>query len=90
MLPGKVHNIQLVKIQLEERLASESEADVVHLTGGCTRATVSPDLRSRNITYLENDREVLLKSRMRENPKSGFVKGLIVASGQNNAKRRWL
>jgi len=37
------------------------------------------------ITYRENGREVLLKSRMRENLKSGSVRGLIAASG-----RRWL
>jgi len=37
------------------------------------------------ITYPENGREVLLKSRMRENLKSGSVRGLIAASG-----RRWL
>jgi len=37
------------------------------------------------ITYLENDREVLLKSRMRGNFKSGSVRGIIAASG-----RRWL
>jgi len=37
------------------------------------------------ITYPENDREVLLRSRMRGNLKSGSVRGLIAASG-----RRWL
>lgn len=37
------------------------------------------------LTHLENDREVLLKSRMRENFMTGSVRGLIVASG-----RRWL
>ncbi len=36
------------------------------------------------ITYPENDRVVLLKSRMRGNLKSGSVRGLIAASG------RWL
>jgi len=34
------------------------------------------------ITYLENGREVLLKSRMRGNLKSGSVRGLIAASGR--------
>jgi hypothetical protein len=37
------------------------------------------------ITYRVNDREVLLQSRMRENFKSGSVRGLITASG-----RKWL
>jgi hypothetical protein len=37
------------------------------------------------ITYPVNGREVLRKSRMRENIKSGSVRGLIAASG-----RRWL
>jgi hypothetical protein len=37
------------------------------------------------ITYPENDREVLRKSRIRKNIKSGSVRGLIAASG-----RRWL
>jgi hypothetical protein len=37
------------------------------------------------ITYPDNDGEVFLKSRMRENIKSGSVRGLIAASG-----RRWL
>jgi hypothetical protein len=41
--------------------------------------------KTGSITYPENDREVLLKSRMRENLKSGSVRGLIAASG-----RRWL
>jgi hypothetical protein len=41
--------------------------------------------RTGHITYPENDREVLLKSRMRENLKSGSVRGLIAAS-----RRRWL
>ena len=36
------------------------------------------------ITYQENDREVLQKSRMRENLKSGSVRRLIAVSG-----RRW-
>jgi len=47
---------------------------------------------SKNWTHnlLRNGREVLLKSRMRENLKSGSVRGLIVATGQNNPKRRWL
>jgi hypothetical protein len=34
--------------------------------------------------------ENLLKSRMRGNLKSGSVRGLIVAFGQNNPKRRGL
>jgi hypothetical protein len=122
-VPSKVHDIQLVKIQPEERLATTSElnpasslvtgcgeargmgywaatqvkglspeihvvseADVVHLTEGSTLIADSPNLQSWNIiTYRENDREVLLKSRMRENLKSGSVRGLIVASG-----RGWL
>jgi hypothetical protein len=42
-------------------------------------------IATKLITYPENDREVLLKSRMRENLKSGSVRGLIAASG-----RRWL
>jgi hypothetical protein len=37
------------------------------------------------ITYPLKDGEVLLKSRMKENLKSGSVRGLIAASG-----RRWL
>jgi hypothetical protein len=37
------------------------------------------------ITYPLKGGEVLLKSRMRENLKSGSVRGLIAASG-----RRWL
>ncbi|MCD6571116.1 MAG: hypothetical protein J7L53_10480 [Deltaproteobacteria bacterium] len=46
--------------------------------------------KTDSITYQGNDREVSLKSRMRENLKSGSVRGLIVASGQNNPQRRWL
>jgi hypothetical protein len=42
------------------------------------------------ITYLECGREVLLKSRMRENLTSGSVRWPIEASGQNNPKRRRL
>ncbi|NMX21806.1 hypothetical protein C5S30_05120 [ANME-1 cluster archaeon GoMg4] len=37
------------------------------------------------ITYLINDKEVLLKSRMRENLKSCSVRGLIAASGRRCA-----
>ena len=40
-----------------------------------------------SITY---DGEVLLKSRMRENLKSGSVRGLMVDSQENNFQRRWL
>ncbi len=40
-----------------------------------------------SVTY---DREVLLKSRVRENLKHGSVRGLIVAPEGNNFQRRWL
>ncbi|MDI6885502.1 MAG: hypothetical protein QMD22_03980, partial [archaeon] len=50
-----------------------------------TKRRVMDGNKTGLITYLEKDREVLLKSRMRENLKSGSVRGLIVASG-----RRWL
>ena len=50
-----------------------------------TKRRVKDGNKTGLITYLENGREVLLKSRMRENLKSGSVRGLIAASG-----RRWL
>ena len=50
-----------------------------------TKRRVKDGNKTGHITYPENDREVLLKSRMRENLKSGSVRGLIAASG-----RRWL
>jgi len=50
-----------------------------------TKRRVKDGNKTGLITYPENNREVLLKSRMRENLKSGSVRGLIVASG-----RRWL
>ena len=50
-----------------------------------TKRRVKGGNKTGLITYPENDREVLLKSRMRENFKSGSVRGLIAASG-----RRWL
>ena len=50
-----------------------------------TKRRVKDGNKTGHITYPENDREVLLKSRMRENLKSGSVRGLIAAS-----ERRWL
>ena len=50
-----------------------------------TKRRVKDGNKTGLITYQENDREVLQKSRMRENLKSGSVRGLIAASG-----RRWL
>ena len=50
-----------------------------------TKRRIKDGNKTGLITYPENDREVLLKSRMRENLKSGSVRGLIAASG-----RRWL
>ena len=50
-----------------------------------TKRRVKDGNKTGLITYPENGREVLLKSRMRENLKSGSVRGLIAASG-----RRWL
>jgi hypothetical protein len=43
---------------------------------------------SELMTCTENDRGVLLKSRMRENHKYCSVMGLTASSGQNNTKRR--
>jgi hypothetical protein len=51
----------------------------------CTMRQVKDGNKTGLVTYPVNDREVLLKSRMRENLKSGSVRGLIAASG-----RRWL
>ena len=51
----------------------------------CTQRQVNDVNETGLITYLENDRAVLLKSRMRGNFKSGSVRGLIAAS-----RRRWL
>ena len=51
----------------------------------CTQRQVMDGNETGLITYPENDREVLLRSRMRGNLKSGSVRGLIAASG-----RRWL
>jgi len=51
----------------------------------CTQEQVKDVNKTGLITYPENDMEVLLKSRTRENLKSGSVRGLIVAFG-----RRWL
>ena len=51
----------------------------------CTKRRVKDGNKTGLITYPENGRVVLLKSRMRENLKSGSVRGLIAASG-----RRWL
>ncbi len=50
-----------------------------------TKRRVKDGNKTGLITYPENGREVLLKSRMRENIKSGSVRGLIAASG-----RKWL
>jgi hypothetical protein len=50
----------------------------------CTQRQVKGGNKTGLITYPVKDREVLLKSRMRENLKSGSVRGLIAASG-----RRW-
>jgi hypothetical protein len=50
-----------------------------------TKRRIKDGNKTGLITYPVNDREVLLKSRMRENLKSGSVRGLIAASG-----RRWL
>jgi len=50
-----------------------------------TKRQVKDGNKTGLITYQENDRVVLLKSRMRENLKSCSVRGLIAASG-----RRWL
>ncbi len=47
-----------------------------------TKRRVKDGNKTGLITYPENNREVLLKSRMRENLKSGSVRGLIVASGR--------
>jgi len=46
-----------------------------------TKRRVKDGNKTELITYPENDRVVLLKSRMRENLKSGSVRGLIVTSG---------
>ena len=51
----------------------------------CTQRQVMGGNETGLITYPENDREVLLRSRMRGNLKSGSVRGLIAASG-----RKWL
>jgi hypothetical protein len=51
----------------------------------CTKRQIKDGNKTGHITYSETGREVLLKSRMRENLKSGSVRGLIAASG-----RRWL
>jgi hypothetical protein len=50
-----------------------------------TKRRVKDGNKTGLITYPKSDRVVLLKSRMRENLKSGSVRGLIAASG-----RRWL
>jgi len=50
-----------------------------------TKRRVKDGNKTGPITYPESHREVLLKSRMRENLTSGSVRGLIAASG-----RRWL
>jgi hypothetical protein len=50
-----------------------------------TKRRVKGGNKTGLITYLLKDGEVLLKSRTRENLKSGSVRGLIAASG-----RRWL
>jgi hypothetical protein len=50
-----------------------------------TKRRVTDGNKTELITYLENNRVVLLKSRMRGNLKSGSVRGLIAASG-----RGWL
>jgi len=50
-----------------------------------TKRRVKDGNKTGLITYPENGGEVLLKSRMRENLKSGSVRGLIAAS-----RRRWL
>jgi len=47
-----------------------------------TKRRVKDGNKTGLITYPDNDREVLLKSRMRENLKSGSVRGLIAASGR--------
>ncbi|MGB3459722.1 MAG: hypothetical protein WBB08_10640 [Halobacteriota archaeon] len=51
----------------------------------CTQRQVKDGNKTGLITYPLKGRVVLLKSRMRENLKSGSVRGLIAASG-----RRWL
>ena len=50
-----------------------------------TKRRVTDGNKTVLITYLENGRVFFLKSRMRENLKSGSARGLIAASG-----RRWL
>jgi hypothetical protein len=50
-----------------------------------TERRVNDGNKTGLITYPEKDREVLLKSRLRENLKSGSVRVLIAAS-----ERRWL
>jgi hypothetical protein len=50
-----------------------------------TKRRVKGDNKTGLITYSLKEGEVLLKSRMRENLKSGSVMGLIAAS-----ERRWL
>jgi len=47
-----------------------------------TKRRVMDGNKTGPLTYLENYREVLLKSRMRENLTSGSVRGLIAASGR--------
>jgi hypothetical protein len=42
------------------------------------------------VTYLAEDGEVLLRSRMRENLMSGSVRGFIAAPRKENFPRRWL
>jgi hypothetical protein len=81
-VPSKIHNIQLVQIQPEERLAVEPLGQG-HIF--CTQRQVKDGNKTGLITYPLTGRGVLLKSRMRENLKSGSVRGLIAASG-----RRWL
>ena len=51
----------------------------------CTQRPVKDGNKTGHITYPLKGREVLLKSRMRENLKSCSVRGLIAASG-----RKWL
>ena len=95
---SKVHNIQLVKIKPEERLAATSELNLAPcLVTGCGEARgmgywtatqvkgLSPENKTGLITYPVNDSGILLKNQMRENLKSSSVRGLIAASG-----RRWL
>jgi len=50
-----------------------------------TKRRIKDGNKTGLITYPLKGRVVLLKSRMRENLKSGSVRGLIAASG-----RRWL